>query len=236
MGWRVRIEGTKGVGEEVRQIAGPGSQEGNRKPSRILEKVNQMAGVEGTASTCRTNSTNRRFPLRALSGMRTHGAERQRGREHTDDEVATHREKAVAKHFECPVHLPENVNEKKKKTVCFHPRGISPNWCQHTGWISHRLGYLIFFFSFFFPSFCGTITSNGTSGKSAYGFSVFWPRRLRSFWDGEVAGMAGGLSRTRTMQEKKVLILADSKAAIVAVKKASKRERRDPDTCRGWLT
>ena len=34
--------------------------------------------------------------------------------------------------------------------------------------------------------------------------------------------MAGGLSRTRTMQEKKVLILADSKAAITAVTKAGK--------------
>ena len=34
--------------------------------------------------------------------------------------------------------------------------------------------------------------------------------------------MAEGLSRTKTMQEKKVLILADSKAAIAAVKKAGK--------------
>ena len=41
---------------------------------------------------------------------------------------------------------------------------------------------------------------------------------VAALWDGEVAGMAGGLSRTRTMQEKKVLILADSKAAISAVK------------------
>ena len=37
-----------------------------------------------------------------------------------------------------------------------------------------------------------------------------------------VAGMAGGLSLTRTVQEKKVLIFADSKAAIAAVKKAGK--------------
>ena len=45
---------------------------------------------------------------------------------------------------------------------------------------------------------------------------------MATVWDGEVAGMAGGLSRTRTMQEKKVLILADSKAAIAAVKRAGK--------------
>src|SRR5258706_6353694 len=34
--------------------------------------------------------------------------------------------------------------------------------------------------------------------------------------------MGGGLSQTKTMQEKKVLILADSKAAIAAVKKAGR--------------
>ena len=59
---------------------------------------------------------------------------------------------------------------------------------------------------------------------------------VATVWDGEVAGMAGGLSRTKTMQEKKVLILADSKAAIAVVKKAVRTERRDPDTCRGRLT
>ena len=41
-------------------------------------------------------------------------------------------------------------------------------------------------------------------------------------WDGEVAGMAGGLNQTRLMQEKKTLILADSKAAIAAVRKAGR--------------
>ena len=41
-------------------------------------------------------------------------------------------------------------------------------------------------------------------------------------WDGEVAGMTGGLKRTKVMREGKVLILADSKAAIAAVKKAGK--------------
>ena len=42
---------------------------------------------------------------------------------------------------------------------------------------------------------------------------------VATVWDGEVAGVAGGL---RKVQEKKVLILADSKAAIAAVKKAGK--------------
>ena len=45
---------------------------------------------------------------------------------------------------------------------------------------------------------------------------------VATVWDGEDAGMAGGLSLTRTTQEKKVIILADSKAAIAAVKKAGK--------------
>ena len=39
-------------------------------------------------------------------------------------------------------------------------------------------------------------------------------------WDGEMAGMAEGLARTHG--EKKVLILADSKAAIAAVRKAGR--------------
>ena len=45
---------------------------------------------------------------------------------------------------------------------------------------------------------------------------------VATVWDGEVAGMAGGLSQTKARQEKKVLILADLKAAIAAVKKAGK--------------
>ena len=45
---------------------------------------------------------------------------------------------------------------------------------------------------------------------------------VATVWDSEVAGMAGALSRTRTMQERKILILADSKAAIATVKKADK--------------
>ena len=46
---------------------------------------------------------------------------------------------------------------------------------------------------------------------------------VATVWDGEVAGMAGGLARVR--QEKKVLILADSKAAIAAVWKVGRTER-----------
>ena len=42
-------------------------------------------------------------------------------------------------------------------------------------------------------------------------------------WDGEVAGMASSLAKVR--QEKKVLILADSNAAITAVRKAGKTGR-----------
>ena len=44
--------------------------------------------------------------------------------------------------------------------------------------------------------------------------------RDRSRGDSEVAGMAGGLTKVR--REKKVLILADSKAAIAAVRKAGR--------------
>ena len=43
-------------------------------------------------------------------------------------------------------------------------------------------------------------------------------RDIATVWDGGVAGMAAGLARMRS--EKKVIILADSKAAIAAVKKA----------------
>ena len=49
-----------------------------------------------------------------------------------------------------------------------------------------------------------------------------WIGDVATVWDGEVAGMAGGLSQTRSMQEKQVLILADSKAAIAAVKNAGR--------------
>ena len=51
---------------------------------------------------------------------------------------------------------------------------------------------------------------------------------VATVWDGEVAGMASGLARVR--QEKKVFILADSKAAIAAVRKSGRTGRaRSPD-------
>ena len=40
--------------------------------------------------------------------------------------------------------------------------------------------------------------------------------------DGEVAGMAGGLAKVR--REKKILILANAKAAIAAVRRAGKSQ------------
>ena len=43
---------------------------------------------------------------------------------------------------------------------------------------------------------------------------------VAAVWGGEVAGMTGGLAKMR--QEKKVLILADSKAAKAAVRKAGR--------------
>ena len=46
---------------------------------------------------------------------------------------------------------------------------------------------------------------------------------VATVWDGEVADMAGGLARVG--QEKKVLILAESKAAIAAVRKAGRTGR-----------
>ena len=46
---------------------------------------------------------------------------------------------------------------------------------------------------------------------------------VATLWDGEVAGMASGLAKVR--QEKKVLILADSKAAIAAVRKEGRTGR-----------
>ena len=43
---------------------------------------------------------------------------------------------------------------------------------------------------------------------------------VATVWDGEVAGMAGGLAEVKA--ERKILILVDSKAAIVAVRKAGR--------------
>ena len=44
---------------------------------------------------------------------------------------------------------------------------------------------------------------------------------ITTVWDREILGIPGGLSRVR--EEKKVLILADSKAAIAAIQKAGRR-------------
>ena len=48
---------------------------------------------------------------------------------------------------------------------------------------------------------------------------------IATVWEGEVAGMAGGLAKVQRDREQKVLILADSKAAIAAVKKAGRTGR-----------
>ena len=49
---------------------------------------------------------------------------------------------------------------------------------------------------------------------------------IATVWGGEVASMAEGLARTQ--REKKALILADSKAAIAAVKKAGRTGKARP--------
>ena len=48
---------------------------------------------------------------------------------------------------------------------------------------------------------------------------------VATVWDGGVAGMTGGLAKVRQGGERKVLILADSKAAIAAVRKAGRTGR-----------
>ena len=48
---------------------------------------------------------------------------------------------------------------------------------------------------------------------------------VATVWDGEVAGMAGGLARARQSKEQRIVILADSKAAIAAVRKAGRTGR-----------
>ena len=61
------------------------------------------------------------------------------------------------------------------------------------------------------------VGSGGASSEVECGIG-----NVAAVWDGEIAGMARGLSR---MREKKVLILADSKAAITTVKKAGRSGR-----------
>ena len=48
---------------------------------------------------------------------------------------------------------------------------------------------------------------------------------VATVWDAEVAGMEDGLTKVRRDGEQKVLILADSKAAIAAVRKAGRTGR-----------
>ena len=57
---------------------------------------------------------------------------------------------------------------------------------------------------------------------------------VATVWGGELAGMTGGLAEMR--REKKVLMLADSKAAITALRKAGRTGRARSETYRGWLT
>lgn len=51
-------------------------------------------------------------------------------------------------------------------------------------------------------------------------------RSVATVWDGEAAGMAGGLAKMR--REDKILILADSKAAIARL---AGRGKQGPGTC-----
>ena len=59
------------------------------------------------------------------------------------------------------------------------------------------------------------INAGGTEREVGYGIGD-----VTTVWDGEVAGMAGGLAEVRT--ERKVIKLADSKAAIAAVRRAGR--------------
>ena len=59
---------------------------------------------------------------------------------------------------------------------------------------------------------------------------------VATVWDSEVAGMAEGLDRARRGGERRILILADSKAAIAAVEKQAGREKQDLGTCKKSIT
>ena len=56
---------------------------------------------------------------------------------------------------------------------------------------------------------------------------------MTTVWDGEVAGMAEGLASVQR-NGRGILILADSKAAIAAVRKAGRTGKRDPGTSKRW--
>ena len=45
---------------------------------------------------------------------------------------------------------------------------------------------------------------------------------IATVWDGEMAGMAEGLTNCKTCQRKNIFILADSQAAISAVKRSGR--------------
>ena len=63
----------------------------------------------------------------------------------------------------------------------------------------------------------------GSGGVEAEVESVIG--NVATVWDGEVAAMAGGLTKVRRDGEQKVLMLTDSKAAIATVKKAGRMGR-----------
>lgn len=61
------------------------------------------------------------------------------------------------------------------------------------------------------------VGSSGAEGEVECGIG-----NVATVWDGEVAGMAGGLAKVRQGGEQKVLILAGSRIAIEVVKKAGR--------------
>ena len=56
--------------------------------------------------------------------------------------------------------------------------------------------------------------------------------RLATVWDGEVAGLRGVLQMAP--EDRKVLILSDSQAAIAAVRKAGRTSRARTGELKGW--
>ena len=69
----------------------------------------------------------------------------------------------------------------------------------------------------------GDTTGAGWSGKTWGGGSVegsAWVGDRATVWDGEIRGVLGALRGAR--QERSILILADSQAAISAIRKASR--------------
>ena len=54
---------------------------------------------------------------------------------------------------------------------------------------------------------------------------------IATVWDGEVAGIAGGLARARQNEQQRILILSDSKAAIAAVRRVGRTGRARSERC-----